>query len=320
MSVFPKVATLQIRDNVYDIKDNLDKAKYDIERQKTLESDNILLLNKALLAEAITNKGITTEPSDSLMQMAENIQELNLGDRPAKGILTAITAFNIDVALSAAYNYPWTSRTYKGATHTNYSQGSAGYEYELLNGNPDLKDTVVITRLRNNIELADDIPVLFFNSIFPIHTVLIQSDLHFRINGGSDIVVPFPTTETFTIADFYIKYEIKKQSGNIYTVTISLSEPDIDGNITDFDVLHIETLEVTNKSTDLYLSMLGAAVKWYVADVLVTDDINSSNAYGDNGLLQARYENYIRETCLVVKDDNDIYKVVLGSSSEYPMN
>ena len=60
MSIFPKVATLQIRDNVYDIKDNLDKAKYDIERQKTLESDNILLLNKALLAEAITNKGITT--------------------------------------------------------------------------------------------------------------------------------------------------------------------------------------------------------------------------------------------------------------------
>ena len=70
MSIFPKVANIQVGDNVYDIKDNLDRAKYNVEKQRTLQADNTLILNKAALADVITEKGVTTDASDTLMQMA----------------------------------------------------------------------------------------------------------------------------------------------------------------------------------------------------------------------------------------------------------
>lgn len=320
MSTFPKVANLQIGDNVYDIKDNLDRAKYNVEKQRTLEADNTLILNKATLAEAITEKGVTTDASDTLMKMAENISMIQLGDSPAKGILESIACKDDNVANSVWYGYPLVYRSNRGSYYTDYNSGSGGYKYELTNGNTNKKDAVIVTRFYKASNISSDfIHIIFFNALLPV-LVGFNNDLtniSIKIDGGSFIKVPFPASETLTVNDFYIKCEVSMTSSTQCRLKFSLSAPDADGMATTWVDLTTESVTVSANSPDLYISMIGADIKWYAAGKLTDADLNSSNS---GNWLDKRYGNYINETCIAVKDENDIFKVVLGASSLYPMD
>ena len=320
MSNFPKVANIQIGDNVYDIKDNLDRAKFNVEKNRTLDADNKLILNKALLADAITEKGVTTDASDSLMTMAENITKIKLGDSPAIGVLESIVCKDDDVANSVWYNYPLVYRSSRGAYYTKYSDGSGGFKYELTNGNADKKDAVIVTRffLNRGASTGNFIPVIFFNALLPV-LVGFNNDItniSIKIDGGNFIKVQFPTSETLTVYDFYLKCEISTTSGTQCSLKFSLSAPDEDGKPTTWSVLTTEFVNISNTSPDLYISMIGADIKWYTEGKLTSGRINSTDG-GDWWF--KRYGNYIDETCIAVKDSNDIFNVVLGASSLYPM-
>lgn len=325
MITFPKVANIQIGDNVYDIKDNLDRAKFNVEKNRTLEADNTLILNKASLADAITEKGVTTNASDSLMTMAENITNIELSDRPAIGVLESIACETVKVANSIWYNYPLVYRSDRGEYYTSYSDGSGGFKYELTNGNVDKKDAVIVTRFYKDPSIDDSfIPVIFFNALLPVlvgfNNTMFSSDLSnisIKIDGGDFIDVPFPTSKNLTVNDFYLKCEISTTSNTQCSLKFSLSAPDVDGKPTTWSVLTTETVNVSTVSPDLYISMLGADIKWSAAGKLTDQYINSTNS-GDWRL--KRYGNYIDETCIAVKDSNDIFNVVLGASSLYPMD
>lgn len=328
MSNFPKVANLQIGDNVYDIKDNLDRAKYNVEKQRTLEADNTLILNKALLAEAITEKGITTDASDTLMKMSENISMIPFGDKPAKGILKSILCEDGAVANSVWYNYPIVYRSSGGKHTTRISSGSGGYKYELTNGNENKKDTVVVTRFfkhqtvksnPTNEAVGGQIPIIFFNALVPVFVSFYKSveDISIKIDGGEKIDIPFPSNETLTVNDFYIKCEVSIISNTQCKLEFSLSAPDEDGRPTEWVELLTQSVNLSEASTDLYISMVGVGEEWYVSNKVIDNILNSTDG-GDWEF--KRYGNYISETCIAVKDDNDIFKVVLGSSTQYPMD
>lgn len=320
MSIFPKVTNIQVGDNIYDIKDNLDRAKYNVEKQRTLEADNILILNKAALADVLTEKGVTTEASDTLAQIAENITKLDLGDSPALAELYTLLSASPEVLSSYAYNYPWVSRTNSGAYYLKVSSGSGGYAYERGNGNPERRDVVAVTRLRNLTEEAggstENIPIMFVKGLIIVHAMLSDNNLLFKFNGGSLVTVPFPTTDTFTNKDFYMKIEINNLGSKMCKATVSLSEPDADGRYTTFNVIHTETIQVNSFIPVLYISMLGAPAT--NKNNLVSDSLNTYSQFGNYGSLEVRYQNYIRETCIAMKDENGIYKVIMGSSTLYP--
>lgn len=319
MSTFPKVANIQVGDNIYDIKDNLDRAKYNVEKQRTLEADNTLILNKAALADVITEKGVTTDASDTLMQMAENISKLELGDSPALAELYTLLASHATVLKSCVYNYPWVSRMNNTVDRFSIG-GTGGWAYERANDNPEYRDVVAVTRLRN---FTADIsgpnnkykPILYMRGLITISAMLNYGNLLFKFNGGDVVTVPFPTTDTFTDKDFYIKIEVNNLGSNMCKVTVSLSEPDADGKYTTFNVIHTETVQVNSFNKALYISMLG--VPSDNSSYYVSTDIDVHNSGVETE--EVRYQNYLRETCVAMKDENGIYKVVLGASSIYPM-
>lgn len=319
MSTFPKVANIQVGDNVYDIKDNLDRAKYNVEKNRTLDADNKLILNKASLADAITEKGVTTNASDSLMTMADNITKIKLGDSPAIGVLESIACKDDNVANSVWYNYPLVYRSNRGAYYTKYSSGSGGFKYELTNGNVNKKDAVVVTRFFKASNISSNfIPIIFFNTLLPV-LVGFNGDLaniSIKIDGGNFINVPFPASDTLTVNDFYLKCEVSMPSATQCSLKFSLSAPDEDGRATTWVDLTTEFVTVSATSPDLYISMLGADIKWYVAGKLTDADLNSWDA---GNWWDKRYGNYIDETCIAVKNSSDIFNVVLGASSLYPM-
>lgn len=329
MSNFPKVANLQIGDNVYDIKDNLDRAKYNVEKQRTLEADNTLILNKALLAEAITEKGVTTNASDTLMKMSENISIIPFGDSPAKGILKSILCEDEGVARSVWYNYPIVYRSSRGKNTTTYRNGSGGYKYELTNGNENKKDSIVVTRFfkdstvvpttSSSSATGGQVPIIFFNALVPVNIAFFDgiTNISIKIDGGNIINIPFPSNETLTVNDFYIKCEVSMVSDTQCKLEFSLSAPDEDGRPTEWIALPTQYVNVSEASTDLYISMVGAGGEWESSNKLMYKKLNSTDS-GDWWF--KRYGNYISETCIVVKDDNDIFKVVLGSSTQYPMD
>lgn len=330
MSNFPKVANLQIGDNVYDIKDNLDRVKYDVEKQRTLEADNTLILNKALLAEAITEKGVTTNASDTLMKMSENISIISFGDSPAKGILKSILCQDEDVAKSVWYNYPIVYRSSRGRNYTDYGNGSGGYEYELTNGNVNKKDAIVVTRFFKDSTVKSglsstgnavngQIPIIFFNALVPVNIAFYKGieNISIMIDGGKIIDVPFPSNEILTVNDFYIKCKVSMTSDKQCKLEFSLSAPDEDGIPTEWIELTTQFVNVSEASKDLYISMVGAGEEWESSNKLITKSLNS---LGSGDWWFKRYGNYISETCIVVKDDNDIFKVVLGASTQYPMD
>lgn len=320
MITFPKVATIQVNDNKYVIKDTINKAKLEAEKAETLRLDNILINNKALLAEVITEKGVTTEASDTLAQIAENITKLDLGDSPALAELYTLLSAAPEVLRSYAYNFPWVSRTNSGSYYLNASSGSGGYAYERGNVNPKYRDVVAVTRLRNFTEEAggstENIPIMFVKGLITFHAMLSNNNLLFKFNGGDLVTVPFPTTDTFTNKDFYMKIEVNNLGSNMCKVTVSLSEPDADGRYTTFNVIHTETVQVNSFQRDLYISMLGAPA--VSSGTLVSDSLNTYSKFGTYGTLEVRYQNYLRETCVAMKDENDIYKVIMGSSTLYP--
>lgn len=324
MSNFPKVANIQIGDNVYDVKDNLDRAKFNVEKNRTLDADNNLILNKASLANTITEKGVTTNASDSLMTMAENITNIKLGDSPAIGVLSSIACKTDNVANSVWYNYPLVYRSSRGEYYTSYSDGSGGFKYELTNGNVAKKDAVIVTRFYKDPDTTNNfIPVIFFNALLPVlvgfNNGRYSNDLtniSIKIDGGNFIKVPFPTSETLTVNDFYIKCEISTLSATQCSLKFSLSAPDEDGKATTWSVLTTEPVTISDTSPDLHISMIGTDIKWYAEGKLIDNNINSDSS-GD--LWHKRYGNYIDETCIAVKDSNDIFNVVLGASSLYPM-
>ena len=328
MSNFPKVANLQIGDNVYDIKDNLDRAKYNAEKQRTLEADNTLILNKALLAEAITEKGVTTNASDTLMKMSENISMIPFGDSPAKGLLKSILCEDGAVANSVWYNYPIVYRSSGGKHTTRINKGSGGYRYELTNGNENKKDAIVVTRFFKHQTVAPNmgsdatggqIPIIFFNALVPVYIAFFNdiTNISIMIDGGERIDIPFPSNETLTVNDFYIKCEVSMTSDTQYKLDFSLSAPDEDGKPTEWIALQKLYVNVSEASTNLYISMVGVGEEWYVSNKVLNNPLNSTDA-GDWWF--KRYGNYISETCIAVKDNNDIFKVVLGSSTQYPMD
>lgn len=320
MVTFPKVATIQVNDNKYVIKDTINQAKVEAEKAETLRLDNILINNKALLADVLTEKGVTTEASDTLAQIAENITKLDLGDSPALAELYTLLSASPEVLRSFAYSFPWVSRTNFGAQYLVPSSGTGGYAYERGNGNPEYRDVVAVTRLRNFTEEAGgsttDIPIMFVKGLIVVHVVLSDNNLLFKFNSGSLVTVPFPTTDTFTNKDFYMKIEINNLGSNMCKATVSLSEPDADGRYTTFNVIHTETVQVSSFNRALYISMLG--VPAVGSSTLASSSLNTRSQFGDYGTLEVRYQNYLRETCVAMKDENGIYKVVMGSSTLYP--
>lgn len=320
MVTFPKVATIQVNDNKYVIKDTINQAKVEAEKAETLRLDNILINNKALLAEVLTEKGVTTEASDTLAQIAENITKLDLGDSPALAELYTLLSASKEVLRSFAYNFPWVSRTNFGAQYLTPSSGTGGYAYERGNGNPEYRDVVAVTRLRNFTAEAGgstkDIPIMFVKGLITFHAVLSDNNLLFKFNSGNLVTVPFPTTDTFTNKDFYMKIEVNNLGSMMCKATVSLSEPDADGRYTTFNVIHTETVEVSSLQRALYISMLG--VPAIGSSTLASSSLNTYSSFGDYGTLEVRYQNYLRETCVAMKDENGIYKVIMGSSTLYP--
>lgn len=320
MITFPKVATIHVNDNKYVIKDTINKAKFEAEKAETLRLDNILINNKALLAEVLTEKGVTTEASDTLAQIAENITKLDLGDSPALAELYTLLSESPEVLRSYAYNFPWVSRTNSGSYYLHASSGSGGYAYERGNGNPEYRDVVAVTRLRNFTEKAggstENIPIMFVKGLITFHAMLSNNNLLFKFNGGDLVTVSFPTTDTFTNKDFYMKIEVNNLGSMMCKATVSLSEPDADGRYTTFNVIHTETVQVNSLQRALYISMLGAPA--VSSGTLVSDSFNTYSQFGAYGTLEVRYQNYIRETCVAMKDENGIYKVIMGSSTLYP--
>lgn len=330
MSTFPKVANIQVGDNVYDIKDNLDRAKYNVEKRRTLEADNTLILNKAALADVITKKGVTTDTSDSLMQMANNIDMIPLGDNPAKGKLEAILSSSSAIANSFWYEYPLVFRSNGGEYYTYFGNSVGGYKYELTNGNPNKKAAVAITRFFKNPEVYPgsdasgrgpdgQVQIIFFNALVPVFVSFYKgtTNISIKIDGGDIIDILFPASETLTVNDFYLKCEVSMTSETQCRLDFSLSAPDTDGRPTEWITLTSEYIVVSEVSPDLYISMVGVDVSWYAAGKLIDKYLNS-NSSGDVEF--KRYGNYLNETAIAVKDDNDIFRVVLGATSQYPMD
>lgn len=313
MSNFPKVANIQIGDNVYDIKDNLDRAKFNVEKNRTLDADNKLILNKALLADAITEKGVATDASDSLMTMAENISKIKLGDNPAKGVLKNITSKDNNMLSTARYGYPWVGRT-RTNSDIYYDDGSGGFKY--VGENTNLSDTIFITRFNDINAEHYKHPVLFCKSILPVHFEVDSNYLYYKINGESRSSINLANTITNT-TDFYLKVDIRStDTENIYSCNLYISDTDVDGNPVNFILFNTSQHTVSNISNILEIDLLGAEVQYYVDGVLI------SRSFKDAGRNYNRiyYSNYLKETCAAVKDENGIYKVVLGASTLYPMD
>ena len=316
MSDFPKVANLKVSDDIYDLHDNIGRTKLSLEKSKTESNDALLVRNKTILAEAITNRGVTTYPEDTLMTFAENISLLRAGDAPAVGAMSAITCQNSDADRGFRYNYPWVWHP-RGAYYTVYSDGSGGYQYE--GDNSELKDSIFVTRFKYSVTKYDVIPVIFCIGYFPVYITYRKSNgnikLFIYVNGSEAGNYVFPTDDFLNSTDFYLKVENNKSGENIYICKVSVGGVDEDGNVTTYKLLHTSSVEISSPLTKINLSMLGVEIQYYVAGY--TANINGYKGQLGSGPFE--FGNYIKETCVVQPDDNGIYKVVLGASSVYPM-
>ena len=315
MRVFDKVASIKVNDNTYNLLDTVERETFNTEYNDTRRLDGILLANKTSLATAITNKGVTTSPNDSLLKFAENISNLEAGDKPSKGLMKSIKAYEENGKTSSnsiRYYYPFVGRTGAGMSTFDYAKGSGGYYFS---DNIEFSDCIAITRLvRSNASIS--CTVLFLNCYITIHAIARTDSVSFCYGVNSarkDFNIPDGVSKT----DYYMKIDLKKNEDNNLLINVYFANADIDGKPTEFilsDFVIYSGAQTPAPRTELYLSVLGVSPEFssYTYRTYEPDPASTGER------LSIRYKNYIKETCLALKNSDGIYKVALGASTIYP--
>ena len=315
MRVFDKVASIKVNDNTYNLLDTVERETFNTEYNETRRLDGILLANKTNLATAITNKGVTTSPNDSLLKFAENISNLEPGDKPSKGLMKSIKAYTSNGFTSSnsiRYYYPFVGRTGSGMSYLNYANGSGGYYFS---DNIAFSDCIAITRLvRSSASVYGT--ALFLNCYITIHAVARANNVRlcYGVNKATkDFYIPDGISKT----DYYIKIDLKKNEDNNFLINVYFANADIDGKPTEFilsDFVIYSGEQTPAPRTELYLSVLGISPE-FSSYTYLTDEPDPAST-GER--LTLRRKNYIKETCLALKNSEGIYKVALGASTIYP--
>lgn len=313
MRDFDKVASIKVNDNTYNLLDTVERETFNTEYNDTRRLDGILLANKTTLATAITNKGVTTNPNDSLLKFAENIAKLDPGDKPSKGLMKSIKAYtsNGDTSSnSIRYYYPFVGRTRGGMSTLSYANGSGGYYFS---DNIEFSDCIAITRLvKANAALA--CTALFLNCYITIHAISQNGkvELCYGVNKSKKT---FNLPDGISKTDYYLKIDLKKNEDNNFLINVYFANADIDGRPTEFilsDFVIYSGPQTPAPRTELYLSVLGISPEFSSYTYISGE----SDPSGEQ--LSIRYKNYIKETCLALKNSEGIYKVALGASTIYP--
>lgn len=315
MRVFDKVASIKVNDNTYNLLDTVERETYNTEYNDTIRLDGILLANKTNLATAITNKGVTTSPNDSLLKFAENISNIEAGDKPSKGLMKSIKAYTengLTSSNSIRYYYPFVGRTRSGMSTLSYSEGSGGYYFS---DNIAFSDCIAITRLVK-FHAGLTCTALFLNCYITIHAIAKSNSvkLCYGVNKSTkEFNIPNGVSNT----DYYLKIDLKKNEDNNFLINVYFANADIDGKPTEFilsDFVIYSGEQTPAPRTELYLSVLGISPEFSSYTYLTNEPDPAST--GER--LTLRYKNYIKETCLALKNSDGIYKVALGASTIYP--
>ena len=315
MRVFDKVANIKVNDNTYNLLDTVERETFNTEYNETRRLDGILLANKTNLATAITNKGVTTSPNDSLLQFAENISNIEAGDKPSKGLMKSIKAYTengLTSSNSIRYYYPFVGRTGSGMGSLSFSKGSGGYYFS--DNNIEFSDCIAITRLvKSRASLT--CTALFLNCYITIHAISISNSVKLCY-GVNKERKEFNIPDGISKTDYYLKIDLKKNEDNNFLINVYFANADIDGKPTEFilsDFVIYSGEQTPAPRTELYLSVLGISPEFSSYTYLNEPDPAST---GEK--LTLRYKNYIKETCLALKNSEGIYKVALGASTIYP--
>ena len=311
MRVFDKVASIKVNDNTYNLLDTVERETFNTEYNDTRRLDGILLANKTSLATAITNKGVTTSPNDSLLQFAENIANIEAGDKPSKGLMKSIKAYTKNGYTSSnsiRYYYPFVVRTGSGNSGFSYSQGSGGYYFS---DNIEFSDCIAITRLVK-FKATSTCTALFLNCYITIHAIAKNTSVRlcYGVNKASK---EFNIPDGISKTDYYLKIDLKKNEDNNFLINVYFANADIDGKPTEFilsDFVIYSGEQTPAPRTELYLSVLGVSPE-FSSYAYLTDE-------PDPEVLTFRCKNYIKETCLALKNSEGIYKVALGASTIFP--
>ena len=315
MRDFDKVASIKVNDNTYNLLDTVERETFNTEYNDTRRLDGILLANKTSLATAITNKGVTTSPNDSLLKFAENIANIEAGDKPSKGLMKSIKAYNsngLTSSNSIRYYYPFVGRTGSGMSYINYSKGSGGYYFS---DNIEFSDCIAITRLVKS-KASLTCTALFLNCYITIHAMSNPNSVKLCY-GVNKQRKEFNIPDGISKTDYYLKIDLKKNEDNNFLINVYFANADIDGKPTEFILsgFAIYSGEQTPAPrTELYLSVLGVSPEF--SSYTYLDSEPDPDSTGEK--LSIRYKNYIKETCLALKNSDGIYKVALGASTIYP--
>lgn len=315
MRVFDKVASIKVNDNTYNLLDTVERETFNTEYNETRRLDGILLANKTTLATAITNKGVTTSPNDSLLKFAENISNLDPGDKPSKGLMKSIKAYTengLTSSNSIRYYYPFVGRTGSGMSSFSYSRGSGGYYFS---DNIAFSDCIAITRLvKSSASIV--CTALFLNCYITIHARS-QANSVALCYGVNNEKKTFNIPDGISKTDYYLKIDLKKNEDNNFLINVYFANADIDGKPTEFilsDFVIYSGEQTPAPRTELYLSVLGLGPEFSAYKYMNAEPDPAASGEG----LTLRYKNYIKETCLALKNSEGIYKVALGASTIYP--
>lgn len=315
MRVFDKVASIKVNDNTYNLLDTVERETFNTEYNDTRRLDGILLANKTNLATAITNKGVTTSPNDSLLKFAENISNIEAGDKPSKGLMKSIKAYTdngLTSSNSIRYYYPFVGRTGSGMSALSYSNGSGGYYFS---DNIAFSDCIAITRLIK-FKASLDCTALFLNCYITIHAIAFSNSVRLCY-GVRKATKDFNIPDGISKTDYYLKIDLKKNEDNNFLINVYFANADIDGKPTEFilsDFVIYSGEQTPAPRTELYLSVLGLGPEFSSYTYRTAESDPSSS--GER--LSLRYKNYIKETCLALKNSEGIYKVALGASTIFP--
>lgn len=315
MRVFDKVASIKVNDNTYNLLDTVERETFNTEYNDTRRLDGILLANKTSLATAITNKGVTTSPNDSLLKFAENISNIEAGDKPSKGLMKSIKAYTENGSTSSnsiRYYYPFVGRTGSGMSNFSYSQGSGGYYFS---DNIAFSDCIAITRLVKS-KASLTCTALFLNCYITIHAMSFNNNVTFCY-GVNKTKKAFYIPDGISKTDYYLKIDLKKNEDNNFLINVYFANADIDGKPTEFilsDFVIYSGEQTPAPRTELYLSVLGVSPEF--SSYAYRDSESDPASTGER--LTLRYKNYIKETCLALKNSDGIYKVALGASTIFP--
>ena len=315
MRVFDKVASIKVNDNTYNLLDTVERETFNTEYNETRRLDDILLANKTTLATAITNKGVTTSPNDSLLKFAENISNIESGDKPSKGLMKSIKSYTengLTSSNSVRYYYPFVGRTGAGMSSFDYAKGSGGYYFS---DNIAFSDCIAITRLVK-YTAGVTFTALFLNCYITIHAISQNNkiELCYGVNKARKI---FNIPDGISKTDYYLKIDLKKNEDNNFLINVYFANADIDGKPTEFilsDFVIYSGEQTPAPRTELYLSVLGVSPEFSSYTYLAREP--DPTATGER--ISLRCKNYIKETCLALKNSEGIYKVALGASTIFP--